>query len=383
MRLLALRSLALVACVLCLSGQPGHTDTEAAATAAQAANLLEGAAAALLDADRARDRVEALTQTVRAYEEGLLALREGQRQAALRERTILLVFEAERDRLARLLGVLQAIEGSPAPLLALHPDGPLGTARSGMMISDLAPAVAEDALALRAQLEELALLRDLQQDAVTRLSRALDEAQIARSALSQAIADRVALPGRFVENEAAMRRLLDSVDTLDAFADLLAADPASDTGPLPGFDAQMGRLDLPVVGALLRSFNETDAAGVRRPGMVQATRPGALVTTPWPATIRYAGPLLDYGNVIILEPDARYLMVLAGLGDLYVNAGQIVTSEAPLGLMPGAEGDQNDLIRPGSAESGAGMTETLYIEIRDNGRPVDPADWFSQTGWRD
>ncbi|MEZ5674302.1 MAG: hypothetical protein R3D81_03325 [Thalassovita sp.] len=45
--------------------------------------------------------------------------------------------------------------------------------------------------------------------------------------------------------------------------------------------------------------DESDAAGIARPGVVLATRPRALVTTPTAATIRYLGPLLDYGNVMI------------------------------------------------------------------------------------
>jgi len=117
---------------------PAWAEFDAATTAAEAAF-------ALLEADGARDRVEALTQTVRAYEEGLLALREGIRQAAQREQTILLVFEAERDRLSRLLGVLQSIEGAPAPLLMMHPEGAIGTARSGMIVSEITPAVAANA----------------------------------------------------------------------------------------------------------------------------------------------------------------------------------------------------------------------------------------------
>jgi hypothetical protein len=55
--------------------------------------MLQIEAASLAEAEGARDRVEALTETVRAYEQGLLALREGVRQAALRERAILTVFE--------------------------------------------------------------------------------------------------------------------------------------------------------------------------------------------------------------------------------------------------------------------------------------------------
>ena len=88
---------------------------------------------------------------------------------------------------------------------------------------------------------------------------------------------------------------------------------------------------------VLRRPDEADAAGVRRPGLTLATRPRALVTAPWPATIRYRGPLLDYGNVMILEPGGGYLLVLAGLDTVYGEVGEVVAAGAPLGLMGGAE----------------------------------------------
>lgn len=364
-----------------LLASPARAETDAASVAAEAAEMLEQAGFALLEADGARDRVEALTQTVRAYEEGLLALREGIRQAALREQTILAVFEAERDRLARLLGVLQSIEGAPAPLLLMHPEGPLGTARSGMILSEITPAVAEEARTLRAQLQDLATLRALQDTALGQLSGALDRAQEARTQLSQAIADRRMLPDNFIRDETAMAELLQSVDSLDGLAEVLTADPADPAPDLPDFADARGALPLPVLGTLLRSFEESDAAGVARPGLVYATGPRALVTSPWPSSVRYAGPLLDYGNVIILEPQAGYLLVLAGLSTLYVTPGTLVPSGGPLGLMPGDPGpDSEELIVAATQGGGAGLTETLYIEMRDTGAPVDPATWFTETG---
>ncbi len=371
--------IALVAALL-LTG-PARAELDAAATAAQAAELLEQAGFALIEADGARDRVEALTQTVRAYEEGLLALREGIRQATLREQTILAVFEAERDRLSRLLGVLHSIDSAPAPLLLMHPEGPMGTARSGMILAEVTPAVASQARALRQQLEDLAALRAIQDSALTQLGQALNRAQDARTLLSQAIADRRMLPENFIRDDAAMTELIDSVASLDGLAEVLGTMPAQDAVDLPDFTAARGALPLPVLGARLRSFGEADAAGVARPGLVYATRPGALVTAPWPASVRYAGPLLDYGNVIILEPEGGYLVVLAGLGTLYVSPGMLVASGNALGLMPDDTGaDSEELIVTASQGGGAGLTETLYIELRENGAPVDPATWFIETG---
>lgn len=361
-----------------LLAAPAAAQVDPAMTAREASRMLEDAAIALRDADGARDRVEALTETVRAYEHGLDALRAGIRDAALRERTILLVFEAERERLARLIGVLQRIEEAPAPATLLHPEGPLGTARLGMIVADVTPAVAQEARALRAQLEELSVLRALQDGAVGELETALRGVQEARSLLSQAIADRVDLPERFAMDGAAMAQILASVDSLASFAETLGEAPASTTDGLPDFEAARGTLPLPALGALLRRFNEADAAGINRPGILYAVPQRALLTAPWPASVRYAGPLLDYGNVIILEPQADYLLILAGAGDLFVTAGELVPEGAPLGLMPD-ETDRSgtELIVSDAQGGGAGLTETLYMELRQGGSPVNPLDWFA------
>lgn len=373
-----LRALALALTIL---AAPAQAEIDAGQTAARAAEMLEQAGFALLEAQGARDRVEALTQTVRAYEEGLLALREGIRQAALRERTILMAFDAQRDQLSRLLGVLQSIETAPAPVVLLHPDGPLGTARAGMILSDVTPAVAAQARALRAQLEELASLRAVQDGALRDLGAALERAQDARTQLSQAIAERRMLPENFLSDDVAMDQLIESVDSLDRLSALLAQSPPAAASELPDFITGRGTLPLPVLGTRLRAFGEEDAAGVARPGLVLATRAGALVTAPWPASVRYAGPLLDYGNVIILEPEAGYLLVVAGLKTLYVDTGAFVPANGPLGLMPGgADRGAQDLIVSALQDSGAGLSETLYMELRENGVPVDPAEWFIGTG---
>ena len=49
-----------------------------------------------------------------------------------------------------------------------------------------------------------------------------------------------------------------------------------------------------------------------------ATASGALVSAPAAATVRFQGPLLDYGQVVILEPAPDVLFVLAGLGQVLV-----------------------------------------------------------------
>jgi septal ring factor EnvC (AmiA/AmiB activator) len=347
--------------------------------AARAAADLQTAVAELDRATEARDRVAALTRTIQAYEQGLAALREGLRQASIREAAIALQFEAKRDRVSQLLGVLSRMEAEPGPLLLLHPSGPLGTARSGMILTEVTPALAAEAELLRRDLQEMQDLRALQTAAGQTLAGGLKVAQEARTALSQAISDRTTLPKRFTEDPEVLRGLLQSADTLDAFAEGLTLDD-SQQGGLRDFAAAKGTLPLPVLGTILRRANEADAAGVRRPGIVLAVRPRALVTSPWPATIRYRGPLLDYGNVMILEPGGGYLLVLAGLETVYGEVGEVIAAGAPLGLMGGGEPAAAEFLVSAQDGGGARDTETLYMELRQGAEPVDPAEWFAAIG---
>lgn len=350
-------------------------------SARAAMEALHSASEALEAADGARDRVAALTQTVHAYEQGLAALREGLRQATIREAAIEGVFAAESDKLAQLLGVLQAIESAPEPHLLLHPAGPLGTVRSAMILSEVTPALSREATQLRRALQEVATLRALQEAAVNTLEEGLSGVQRARTELSKAVSDRTDLPRRLITDDAAMESLLNSADTLESFAGGLMSASVEDQSvqvPAQDFNTARGGLAMPVLGRVLRRFGEADAAGVRRPGWVVATRPLTLVTTPWPATIRYLGPLLDYGQVAILEPDEGYLLVLAGLGTLFGEVGEVLPKDAPVGLMGGSTQAEDQAFLISSPQGGgAPASESLYIELRWNGAPVDPAEWFT------
>jgi murein hydrolase activator len=346
--------------------------------ATAAAKALQSAITSLQEAERAKDRVAALTETIRAYETGLSALREALRQAKDRETTLTRKFDARRDTVAQLLAVLGRIETESGSLLLLHPDGPLDSARSGMILADVTPALQAEVDALRADLQELADLRALQTGANETLVQGLGAAQAARTALSQAMSDRTDLPRRFTEDPEILRTLVENADTLEALAAGLAP-PQGDGQAGEDFVAAKGRLPLPVQGTLIRGANEADPTGVRRPGLTFAARAQALVTSPVAATIRYRGPLLDYGNVIILEPGLGYLLIVAGCETLYGEVGEVVAAGAPIGLMGGGLPEADLETADASDSAGQRETETLYLELRLEAKPVDPAEWFAAT----
>ena len=129
--------------------------------------------------------------------------------------------------------------------------------------------------------------------------------------------------------------------------------------PMEDFASAMGTLPLPVQGWVLRQAGEADAAGIVRPGLVIATDPAALVTLPWPATIRYRGPLLDYGNVMIVEPASGYLLILAGLGTVFGETGDVLEAGAPVGFMEDARSTWSPGI-PASPGAGSQIPPGLY-----------------------
>ncbi|MBS8228023.1 murein hydrolase activator EnvC family protein [Vannielia litorea] len=351
--------------------------------AIDAAGLLDKAAKALEEAETRTDRVEALTRTVRAYETGLTALRTGLRQAAIREQVLRAALDAREAEVSRLLGVLSTMERSPAPLLLLHPSGPAGTARAAMILGDITPGLQAEAAALRGQVEEITLLQILQESARETLAEGLRGAQEARLALTRAIDERTELPRRYVEDPERLRQLLETSDTLASFASGLAQVAGTSAGESGDFDAQRGRLPLPGPATVIRGYEEPDAAGIARPGLLLALYPGTLLTAPATATIRYTGPLLDYGNVMILEPAPDTLLVLAGLETVYGEPGEIVPAGAPIGLMgglaPGQGAEAAEFAEGVAPEAGAERSETLYMELRQGDAPVDPTQWFAAT----
>ena len=220
------------------------------------------------------------------------------------------------------------------------------------------------------------LLTNLTQNAEKEMIISLESIQAARASLIKAASDRTDLPIRFIDNPEKVRSLLKSSKSLNEFAIALnSLEKTIITTGEPISKDYAGTLSLPVEGIVVRKFNDVDAAGIIRPGIVIRTKDNELVTSPVSATIRYAGPLLDYGMVSILEPEDGVLLVFAGLNEIFGKPGQILSKSSPIGFMGGRNISGENFITETELNSGR-LSQSLYIEVRYNDKPQDPFDWF-------
>lgn len=345
---------------------PGSAEEDVAALAREASDALGFAAVALSEAEGASDRIGALTETIHAYERGLSAMRDGLRSAALEERALSARLAGQDAELGDMLVLLQQVTRASEARMVLHPGGAVETVRAGFLTAALIPALEERSRALQRDLTDLSALRSVQEGGIATLEEGLSGVRQARLELAQAVSERNDLPATLATDDAAMEALLNSSETLAAFADSLVPNGGGDAEPPAGDWA------MPAIGRIVRGFDEADAAGVRRPGWVLATAAEALVSAPAPASVRFVGEIPAQGQVVILETSPGRLMILAGLEQVLVGRGQIVSRGDPLGLMGGRTAPAQEKLNETAVLGGQPRGETLYIEIRQGQAPVNP-----------
>jgi septal ring factor EnvC (AmiA/AmiB activator) len=356
------------ALLLTLAG-PAFAGADLADAIAGASGRVESAGAALAAAERAPAEVAPLAEAVAAYETALAALQAGVAEAGGREAALAAELGGRRWEIMRLLAALEAVSRAPAPAEGLHPQGPLGAARAAAMMQRVTPALRAEAGSLAGDIADLRATRALRLRGEETLAAAHARLGTARAALAAALA--AAAPPVDAGGEALTMMARDS-ESLSA----LAAALAKSAEPPPPAAADDRPLLWPVEGTVLRRYDEPDAAGVRRPGLVLFAPPLSLVRAPADAVVRYAGPFLEYGYVVVLEPDAETMVVLAGLAQLQARTGAQVGRGELLGMLGGRAPDVEEYVMPGGG-TGAAPGETLYIEVRRGRGPVDPEPLFA------
>jgi murein hydrolase activator len=143
---------------------------------------------------------------------------------------------------------------------------------------------------------------------------------------------------------------------------LTAGSPVAEPARLP-FKTFRGDLDWPIAGTIRRRF-VNPAAGGPSPsnGIEVASTEGAAVIAVHEGVVAFAGPFTGFGNLVIVDHGAQAFSLYGNLLDIGVKKGALVASGQSLGTV-GA-----------SLRGPAG----LYFELRVDGQPVDPLQWFKK-----
>lgn len=332
-----------------------------------------------------------------------------------------------RQRLSELLGALERLARLPPEAMIALPASPQDTLRSAILLRAAVPQLEVQAKALRQEMEALALVRD---DIVAKRADQQAQAQalgeerarlgglLARKATleKQALAERekAAVKAKSLANEAGdLRELLARIEKerkaqeaaarkAEAEAARAAAEaaakarteremaaaarkPEADTAAQRGrarngtlgatvseapeaqvvalstlrpglFSQAKGRLAFPAQGRMVQAFGERLSTGGEARGITLETQPAAQIVAPYDGQVVFAGPFRDYGQLLIIEHGEGYHMLLAGFERIDSAVSQTLLAGEPVGVMA----------RPAEG------SPRLYIELRHNGRPINP-----------
>ena len=322
------------------------------------------------------------------------------------EETIRMSLSARSDVLAEVLGALQRMGLNPPPALLVKPEDALSSVRSAILLGAVVPELRAETEILIADLGELrritasieserdklmATVRE-QASEQKRLTLLIDEKKKLQSDSELAAAAEQTRAEQLAARAKSLNGLIASLETnIESLRSAeekarkdeevrvareatLAAMPIPDANRLSGpvaFSALLKQVSLPVAGRFARRFGNDDGNGGVMLGDMVATQSAAIVTAPADGTILYAGPFRSYGQLLILDAGDGYHVVLAGMGRISVGTGQAVIAGEPVGAMGEAR------VASASASGGETRTPELYVEFRKDGKPVDPAPWWS------
>jgi septal ring factor EnvC (AmiA/AmiB activator) len=266
-----------------------------------------------------------------------------------REASILADLGRDRYRMARLLSALQLFRRNPPPALLVSPEDARDAVRAAILIRAMTPDLQKRADAYARRASAVGTLRREAAAAAAELFTAESVVADRKGEIERKIIEKTQL-----ERAYAQQALIEESElrTLGALTDGLGT--RAPTGPLT--------LASPAAGPLVRRFNDTLPAGGRSSGVSIRVEKGRTVTSPAAGTVEYAGALSGWGVVLILRAQGAYHLVLAGLDQVSVAPGQSVAAGAPIGKMADRVSSEPE----------------LYLEVRDEGVPVDPERWLKQ-----
>ncbi len=354
------------------------------------------------------ERLISMAARVQAREAKITGGEERLAQLDLEEKAAKDQLRRRRKTLAELLVGLQRLEQNPPPALIVKPNDALAALRSAMLLGAIVPELKTEATAISHNLNRLVELRASIKrerkglaDNVARLQREREEIE-ALLAQKQTLVSRTRdeledykkLTRKLAGQAKTLRGLIAALEKKRkerAKAERLREAKLAREKPQEGerrkleekrrlailntprirFSAAKGQISYPAQGERLYTFFDKMPDGTRAKGVALATRAHAQVTAPADGTVVYADEFRSYGTLLIINAGEGYHLLLAGLGNITVAAGQFVRAGEPVGAMgeraaDGVAGTETGIERP-----------VLYVEFRRNGNSIDSRLWWA------
>ncbi|MBP3687902.1 MAG: peptidoglycan DD-metalloendopeptidase family protein [Alphaproteobacteria bacterium] len=342
-----------------------------------------------------------LAQKIKNNEEKLSDLEEKltqlKQQLKLKEE----VFTKENNSLVHTLASLQNMSLNPSESVILQPISPIDVIRSAILLRETVPFLNEKSSKLKVDLdnvyeqkqkvestfEETKKQQKLLESQQAEMRKLMDKKASLRktvetkSAETQKIAEtlsskaqnlrdlleelerqkEIARQKREEQERIAALKRQEELQKLNAPHTVDTKTHASIKKQVKGsnFAKAKGHLTKPVSGTKITDYGQMISKGVTSKGIVYKTRSNAQVTALFDGTVIFSGPFKGYGNIIIVEHGDGYLSLLAGLGSIDCDVGQMLLAGEPVGTMP------------------VGNNTKLYVEIRKDRHPINPSPWIA------
>jgi len=328
-----------------------------------------------------------------------------------RENEIRARLDSANSNVSGLLGALQRIGENPPPALIIDPTDALNSARSAALLSAILPQLRQRAAAIIADLNQfkqvkqavveekqqlserlsnlleeqlrIATLIEARRRGVVRVNADINDQELKAQALAaeaSSITQLIAALKQRISAVSAAANAADAADTangqtvatkLSRQAMDIALANTKRTAPAVPFTSAKGFLVIPAAGVVVNSFGSNDGFGGISKGESIVTRAEAQIVAPVDGWVLYKGPYLNYGQIIIINPGQGYTILLAGLKTVSVELGQFILMGEPIGTMGSRTIGQ-------TVTTSAGVSRpTLYIELRNKDKPLDPASWWA------
>ena len=368
-------------------------------------DVKETVSATQAEREKLNKRLLDIGEKTRASETRLTALEQEMQRLRGEEDEIRDKLRAQHREIGDLLAVMQRMSREPPPVMVTQREDALKMVRSGMLLNSFFPALKSRADGLSARLSELTRVLSEKEQRASQLAREQQEREKLRARTKDLIAEKQknltrqrarmgALDRAAERHAAAISDLSDLLDTLDdevaaqtglgeyeeelRSGDVVELKPKAKKAafvqpgrmkPAVPFAQAKGLLKLPASGSIIRDFGEEDDLGIESKGVFIDTRQRAQVVSPADGWISYAGEFRSYGQLLIINAGGGYHLLLAGMDEIYVKRGQFVLSGEPVAAMgeaPEAEGRAGNEADP-----------SLYVEFRQNEKPINPEPWWA------